>query len=107
MVVVDLTDSPRRHSLVVGSGKSIKFPQAADKDFLDIRTTGAAYFDRTRCIATIDSLDKALLFLRPRRFGKSLTLSMLQYFHGVEHKIHYAKAFKVCTSVFLPLGPDY
>ena len=48
----------------------------------------------------IDSVGEALL-LRPRRFGKSLTLSMLEYFHGVEHKIDYANAFKVCTSGFL------
>ncbi|KAF8532779.1 AAA-ATPase-like domain-containing protein, partial [Trichophaea hybrida] len=53
-----------------------------------------AYFDRTRYITTIDSCDDVLLFLRPRRFGKSITLSMLHYFHGVEHKKHYAKAFK-------------
>ncbi|KAF8537832.1 hypothetical protein BDD12DRAFT_201139 [Trichophaea hybrida] len=88
------TDSPRRHSLVVGNGQPIKFSRATYKDFLELRTKGVAYFDRTRYITTIDSFDEALLFLRPRRFGKSLTLSMLHYFHGMEHKIHYAKAFK-------------
>ncbi|KAF8540982.1 hypothetical protein BDD12DRAFT_830739, partial [Trichophaea hybrida] len=72
-----LNDSPRRQSLT----------------FLELRTKGVAYFDRTRYITTIDSCDEALLFLRPRRFGKSLTLSMLHYFHGVEHK-NTIKAFK-------------
>ena len=52
--------------------------------------------NRTGYILKLQSfLDLVLLFLRPRRFGKSLTLSMLTYFHGVEHKTVYDTLFKV------------
>ncbi|KAG0131609.1 hypothetical protein HOY82DRAFT_539353 [Tuber indicum] len=41
------------------------------------------------------SIDEdAILFLRPRWFGKSLTLSMLEHFHGVQHSSQYGKLCK-------------
>ncbi|RPB01509.1 hypothetical protein L873DRAFT_1803211, partial [Choiromyces venosus 120613-1] len=54
-----------------------------------------AYFDRTRYVSVLDSIDaRAILFLRPRRFGKSLTLSMLQHFHGIQHRDQYDELFQ-------------
>jgi hypothetical protein len=44
-----------------------------------------AYFDRTRYISVLEDLDKCILFCRPRRFGKSLTMSMLEHFHGLQY----------------------
>ena len=57
-------------------------------DFVLMRTKGAYYIDRT---AYIRELEKAncVLFLRPRRFGKSLLVSMLQCYYDV----HYANRF--------------
>ncbi|KAG0136191.1 hypothetical protein HOY82DRAFT_625832 [Tuber indicum] len=54
-------------------------------NFARLRATGGyAYFDRTKYITLLDSpANDIILFLRPRRFGKSLTLSMLDHFHSV------------------------
>jgi hypothetical protein len=41
-------------------------------DFYRIRTRGQTYVDRTDRIATVENLGDSLLFLRPRRFGKTL-----------------------------------
>lgn len=50
-------------------------------DFAFIRNRNAYYVDKTLLIKEIlDSGESTLLFARPRRFGKSLNLSMLRYF---------------------------
>jgi len=54
--------------------------------FSRIRNTpGLIYFDKTVFIQKLleDETD-AILFCRPRRFGKTLTLSMLECFHAVQ-----------------------
>ncbi len=55
----------------------MKFPYGIS-DFYDISTEGYLYIDRTDRIPLIEEAGKQLLFLRPRRFGKSLLLSMLE-----------------------------
>jgi hypothetical protein len=51
-------------------------------DFKDIVTGNYYYVDKTLFIKeVIDSGDKILLLPRPRRFGKTLNLSMLKYFY--------------------------
>ena len=50
-------------------------------DFRDIRSNDFCYVDKTYLIQRlIDSQARALLFTRPRRFGKSLALDMLRCF---------------------------
>src|SRR5437773_2379870 len=44
---------------------------------------GQAYFDRTRYISALHEIDNQILFFRPRLFGKSLTVGMLEHFHGL------------------------
>ncbi len=46
------------------------------------------YVDRTNYIALLETTiqSKFLFFLRPRRFGKSLFISTLEYYYGLEHK---------------------
>ncbi len=52
------------------------------EDFLDMKTGNYYYVDKTLFIKEIiDSDDKVLLIPRPRRFGKTLNLSMLRYFY--------------------------
>ncbi|PWW72054.1 hypothetical protein C7212DRAFT_337270, partial [Tuber magnatum] len=74
------------------------FPRCSESNFSELRVNKRfAYFDRTRYISVLDSVDaRAILFLRPRRFGKSLTLSMLEHFHGVQHRAQYDQLFKLC-----------
>ena len=51
------------------------------EDFKEIRTLGFYYVDKTGLISELlDHWGKVNLFTRPRRFGKSLNMSMLQYF---------------------------
>lgn len=65
-------------------------------NFRDIRNSpGLAYFDKTSYIAAIaEAAPDVQLLCRPRRFGKSLTISMLQSFHGVEFRNRYDELFK-------------
>jgi hypothetical protein len=51
-------------------------------DFKRIRQENSLYVDKTKMIEDILTHDKSnvVLFTRPRRFGKSLNLSMLRYF---------------------------
>ncbi|KAL1919969.1 uncharacterized protein VTP21DRAFT_1115 [Calcarisporiella thermophila] len=84
-------------TLVIDLKKFKGFPVNDQNDFLTLRTRPEfVYFDRTQYLSTLEDIftQDVLLFLRPRRFGKSLTLSMLAYFHGLEHKQNYHKLFK-------------
>ncbi len=50
-------------------------------DFLKIRRAGVTYVDKTSLVTEVlASPTEALLFPRPRRFGKTLNLSTLRYF---------------------------
>ena len=92
----------RRGSLVYNMAKFKRFPLHDKANFATIRRNAElAYFDRTSYILAIrDTLADALLFLRPRRFGKSLTVDMLECFHGVQYKADYQTLFKVCSNTF-------
>lgn len=51
------------------------------ENFEEIRTEGFYYIDKTRLIKDLlDNWGKVNLITRPRRFGKSLNMNMLQYF---------------------------
>ncbi len=52
-------------------------------DFHSLRAEGQLYLDRTEHIRKQEDLGKALLFLRPRRFGKSLWLSVLEAYYDL------------------------
>ena len=58
----------------------------AQADFKTLITTSKLYIDRTAFIKTMENESNTnLIFVRPRRFGKSLWLSILHYYYGVEH----------------------
>ena len=53
-------------------------------DFAKVRTAGDYYVDKTDLIRQITSSGaEVTLFTRPRRFGKSLNMSMLQHFFDI------------------------
>lgn len=62
--------------LKIGVGKS---------DFADLRTSGDYYVDKTEIIYELvhETDNKVTLFTRPRRFGKTLTMSMLSNFFSI------------------------
>lgn len=54
------------------------------EDFREIRTRDAYYIDKTRLIEQlIENWSKVNLFTRPRRFGKTLNMSMLKTFFEI------------------------
>ena len=60
------------------------------EDFKEIRTDGYYYVDKTALIEQVlDKRSKVALFTRPRRFGKTLNMSMLRYFFetGTDSKL--------------------
>lgn len=60
----------------------MKFPYGIS-DFYQIIDEGYFYLDRTMYIRLIEETGKTILFLRPRRFGKSLLLSMLENYYDI------------------------
>lgn len=91
----------RQVSLVFRKERFRGFPLNDKRDFEKIRVDpGLAYFDRTRYISELGSFQQdVLVFLRPRRFGKSLFFSTLAHFHGVEYKQNYNALFQVREDV--------
>ncbi|MCD6271732.1 MAG: AAA family ATPase [Deltaproteobacteria bacterium] len=61
-------------------------------DFKSLVTEGYFYCDRTDKIPLIENT-KSQLFIRPRRFGKSLALSMLENYYDVAAKDEFEAIF--------------
>jgi hypothetical protein len=70
----------------------MKFPYGIS-DFAKLITGGYFYVDRTGAIPLIEELGDQLLFLRPRRFGKSLLLSMLENYYDVAKAGEFDRLF--------------
>ena len=62
-------------------------------DFNKIITEKLFYCDRTDRIFMIEDTGYFLLFLRPRRFGKSLLLSMLENYYDLARKDRFQELF--------------
>ena len=64
-------------------------------DFKKIIEGDFYYFDKTKLIEEIiNDGSEVKLFTRPRRFGKTLNMSMLKYFFDIENKEENKKIFK-------------
>ena len=70
----------------------IKFPYG-DADFYSIITENYFFVDRTDKIRLIEDMSKKLLFLRPRRFGKSLWLSILENYYDIRKEDEFERLF--------------
>lgn len=71
----------------------VKIPYGIS-DFSDMATGGYFFVDRTDYIEQLEKLsEKYLIFLRPRRFGKSLWISILHHYYGLEHKTDFNTLF--------------
>ena len=62
----------------------------------EIRDKGGIYVDKTRFIDLLENYagTSVPVFLRPRRFGKSLTASMLHSYYDIYEKDQFEKNFK-------------
>ncbi len=70
----------------------LRFPYGR-ADFYRLITDGNYYVDRTAYIRLLEEQGDTLLFLRPRRFGKSLLLSMLENYYDVNKADDFARLF--------------
>ena len=62
-------------------------------NFAVIRRDDYYYVDKTSFIPLIEQSDRFFFFIRPRRFGKSLTVNMLQHYYDVRTKDRFDDLF--------------
>ncbi len=70
----------------------ISFPYGI-ADFHRIRSEGLVYVDRTAYLRDVERLGSVLVFLRPRRFGKSLWLQTLANYYDLRRKDEHDELF--------------
>lgn len=64
-------------------------------NFKEIRVNDYVYVDKTRYIELLENNnDKSVHILRPRRFGKSLFISMLSCYYDISEKDNFDLIFK-------------
>ena len=52
-------------------------------NFVAVREDNCYYVDKTMFIEKVEKANKYFFFIRPRRFGKSLTMSMLRHYYDI------------------------
>ena len=62
-------------------------------DFRTIREEGLYYVDKTAYLTTLEQAGRFVFFVRPRRFGKSLFISMMRYYYDINEKDNFEKYF--------------
>ncbi len=63
-------------------------------NFKEIINSNAYYIDKTKFIEKLENFaSRQLFFFRPRRFGKSLFLSTLEYYYDINHKDSFEELF--------------
>lgn len=73
--------------------QNTRFPYGIS-NFNTLISEGYYYVDRTFYIAALERLNARYhFFLRPRRFGKSLFVSVLQHYYGREYKADFTRLF--------------
>ena len=63
------------------------------QSFEDVIREDCYYVDKTPFIEDIEDSNKYFFYIRPRRFGKSLTLSMLENYYDINKKDKFEKLF--------------
>ena len=62
-------------------------------DFRRLRREGYYYVDKTEYLAQMEARDSFIFFFRPRRFGKSLFISMMESYYDLNQKKDFKKLF--------------
>ena len=70
----------------------MQFPYGLS-DFGTLREEGYWYLDRTDRLPVLEQAGRQLVFLRPRRFGKSLLLSMLEHYYDLNRAEQFETLF--------------
>ena len=64
-----------------------------ESNFKKVVTEDFVYIDKTAFIPQLESAGSFLFLLRPRRFGKSLFLSMLEHYYDIAHRDEFDTLF--------------
>ena len=75
-------------------------------DFRQIRRESLYFVDKSMYLETMEQAGHFLFFIRPRRFGKSLFLSMLRYYYDINAGENFAEMFQVLHLDFSQIGGD-
>lgn len=70
----------------------LKIPYG-ESDFTKVIRNGFFYQDRTAFIRDLEAAPSFLFYLRPRRFGKSLFVSMLEHYYALEYQADFKHLF--------------
>jgi Predicted AAA-ATPase/PD-(D/E)XK nuclease superfamily len=70
----------------------LKIPYG-ESDFTKVMRNGYFYQDRTAFIRELEAAPSFAFYLRPRRFGKSLFVSMLHHYYALEFKAQFNDMF--------------
>jgi len=71
--------------------KKIPYGEA---DFGKIIKSNMLYVDKTKYIHELENLSNYIFIIRPRRFGKSLWINLLQYYYDINLKDSFSEIFK-------------
>ena len=74
------------------SGKMKKIPYGVT-NFITIIGEGFYYVDKTRFIRQLEDEGNYIIFLRPRRYGKSLTIAMLDAYYNIRYADQFDALF--------------
>ncbi|MDQ1354863.1 MAG: hypothetical protein QG657_5172 [Acidobacteriota bacterium] len=64
-----------------------------ESDFNDFKLKNLYYVDKTRFIRNIEKKGSYLFLIRPRRFGKSLFMGIMEAYYDIEQKDHFDYLF--------------
>ena len=73
--------------------QKIKLLPSGINDFERIRRDNLYYVDKTQYISVLEHGDSYIFFGRPRRFGKSLFVSMLEAYYDIKNKDRFDELF--------------
>lgn len=74
-------------------------------DFKKIILTNSFYIDKTKFIEEVEeNTTEVQLITRPRRFGKTLNMSMLKYFYSIENREENRKLF---SNLYIEKSPIF
>ena len=65
-----------------------------DADYGKIIEQNKLYVDKTKFINILESLSDYIFIIRPRRFGKSLWINLLQYYYDINRKERFNELFQ-------------
>ena len=63
-------------------------------DFKQLRREGKYYIDKTMFLPVMEEADNFLFLVRPRRFGKSIFLSMMRAYYDINERNNFDKLFE-------------